>query len=159
LEYITIIINYCAVLTAFWEDSISDDPNPVILCITDNISAKNWTIHISKKSIIGQALARFFCGLLINSRVGINAKWISTLENKIADAISRLKVTNLLRSPTSTYDFSQLKQDHKELKAYHFFHPSPKLLSVIWKILLTQKCPLLSKVLEMRPPALGRLST
>ncbi len=71
LEYITIIINYCTALTAFWEDLIRDDPNPVILCITDNISAKNWTIHTSKKSIIGQAIARFFCGLLINLRVGI----------------------------------------------------------------------------------------
>ncbi len=159
LEYITIIMNYCAALTALGEDLICDDPNPAVLCVTDNISAKNWTIHTSKKSIIRRTLARFFCGLLINSRVGINAKWISTLENKIADVISRLKVTNLPQSPTSTYDFSQLQQDHKELKACCFFHPSPKLLSVIWKILLTQKCPSLSKVLEMRPPALGRLST
>jgi hypothetical protein len=74
LEYITIIINYCAVLTAFYEDSAFNDPNPVVLCITDNISAKNWTIHTSKKTIIEQALARIFCGLLINSRVGVNAK-------------------------------------------------------------------------------------
>jgi hypothetical protein len=53
LEYITIIINYCAALTAFYEDLVCDDPNPVVLCITDNISAKNWTIHTSKKSVIG----------------------------------------------------------------------------------------------------------
>jgi hypothetical protein len=130
LEYITIIINYCAALTAFYKDLICNDPNPVVLCVTDNISAKNWTIHTSKQSIIGRALARFFCGLLINSSVGINAKWISTLKNKIADNISRLKVTNLPHS-TSHYDFSQLKQDHKELKACCVFHPSPKLISVI----------------------------
>jgi hypothetical protein len=158
LEYITIIINYCAALTAFYEDLPCNDPNPVVLCITDNISAKNWTLHTSKKSIIGLALARIFCGLLINSRVGVNAKWISMLKNKIADDISRLKVTILPHSAPH-YDFSQLKQDHKEPKACCFFHPSPKLLSVIWKILLMQKCPSLSKVLEMRPPALGRLST
>ncbi len=158
LEYITIITNYCTALTAFYKDSICNDPNPVVLCVTDNISAKNWTIHTSKKSIIGQALARFFCGILINSSVGINAKWISTLKNKIADDISRLKVTNLPHS-TSHYDFSQLKQDHKELKACRFFHPIPKLLSVIWKILLTRKSPSLNEVLEMQLPALGRLST
>jgi hypothetical protein len=132
LEYITIIINYCAALTSFYEDSACNDPNPVVLCVTDNISAKNWTIHTSKKSIIGQALARIFCSLLINSRVGVNAKWISMLKNKIADDISRFKVTYLPCSAPH-YDFSQLKQDHKEIKACCFFHPSPKLLSVVWK--------------------------
>ncbi len=115
LEYITIIINYCTALTAFYKDLICNDPNPVVLCVTDNISAKNWTIHTSKKSIIGQALARFFCGLLINSSVGINVKWISTLKNKIADDISRLKVTNLLRS-TSHYDSSQLNRTTRNSK-------------------------------------------
>jgi hypothetical protein len=59
----------------------------VVRWVTDNISAKNWTVHTSKKSIIGRALARFFCGLLIDSNVGINAKWISTLANKIAKSL------------------------------------------------------------------------
>ena len=40
LEYVTIIINYCASLTAFLERKITDDPHPVVLCVTDNISAK-----------------------------------------------------------------------------------------------------------------------
>ncbi len=114
-------------------------------------------VHTSKKSTIGQALARFFCGLLIGSNVGINAKWISTLHNKIADDVSRLKLTNPSTN-TSHYNFSKLKQDHKELKTCHLFHPSPKLLSMIWKILLMRNCPVLSKVWEMRPPDLGKLS-
>ena len=46
-------------------------------------------MHTCKKSIIGRALARFFCGLLIGSEVGINAKWISTEANKIADEIEK----------------------------------------------------------------------
>jgi hypothetical protein len=158
LEFITIILNYCAALMAFYKDSITDDPYPVVLCVTDNISAKNWMIHTSKKSIIGRALARFFCGLLIGSRVGINAKWISTLHNKIADDVSRLKATNPSTN-TPHYDFANLKQDHKELKTCRFFHPSPKLLSMIWKILLTRSCPALKEVLQMRPPDLGKLST
>jgi hypothetical protein len=158
LEFITIILNYCAALTAFHKDSNIDDPYPVVLCVTDNISAKNWTMHTSKKSIIGRALARFFCGLLIGSRVGINAKWISTLHNKIADDVSRLKATNLSTN-TSHYDFTKLKQDHKELKTCCFFYPSPKLFSMILKILLTRSCPALSEVLQMKPPDLGKLST
>jgi len=40
LEFITIILNFCAALTAFYEDSNIDDPYPVVLCVTDNISAK-----------------------------------------------------------------------------------------------------------------------
>jgi hypothetical protein len=95
---------------------------------------------------------------LIDSNVGIDAKWISTLDNKIADDVSRLKATNL-STDTSHYDFSKLKQDHKELKTCRFFHPSPKLLSMIWKIFLMQNCPTLSKVLEVRPPNLGKLSS
>ena len=104
-----------------------------------------------------QALARFFCGLLIGSRVGIYAKWISTLQNKIADDVSRLKATNP-SSNTLHYDFAKLKQDHNELKTCCFFHLSPNLLSMIWKILLTRSCPALSEVLQMKPPDLGKLS-
>ena len=114
-------------------------------------------MHTSKKSIIGRALARFFCGLLIGSRVGINAKWINTLDNKIANDVSRLKATNLSTN-TPHYDFTKLKQDHKELKTYRFFHPSPKLLLMIWNILLTQSCPALSEFLQMKLPDLGKLS-
>jgi len=87
LEYVTIIINCCAAISAALEDETTTDPHPVVLCVMDNISAKNWMVHTSKKSIIGRALARFFCGLLIGSNIGINAKWISKLANKIVDKI------------------------------------------------------------------------
>ncbi len=84
-KYFTIIINYCASLVAFAIQKVNNDPHPIVLCITDDTSALNWTLHTSKKSRIGRALARFFCGLLIGSNVGVNAKWISTVENEIAD--------------------------------------------------------------------------
>ncbi len=103
-------------------------------------------------------MARFFCGLLIGSSVGVNATWISTTKNVITDKISRLKSTNPTSSPSLTYDYSNLQQEHKELKACSFFHPSPKLLSLIWEILLTQKCPDLSAVLKLKPSNLGKLS-
>ena len=103
LEYVTIIINNCAALTAF-ESEITINPHLVVICVTDNISAKNWTMHTCKKSIIGRACARFFCGLLIGSNIGINAKWISTLANKIADKISRIKKSTN-NPPSFQYDF------------------------------------------------------
>ncbi len=151
----TTIINYCAAITALLERQVTIDHHPVVLCITNNISTKNWTLHTSKKLIIGCALARFFCGLLIGLDVRINAKWISTAANKIADKIWRIKKSN---TPLSFhYDFTKLQQDHAELKNCHFFQPSPELLSMIWAILLTQKLPDLNKVLLLKQNGLGRL--
>jgi hypothetical protein len=163
LEYVTIIINYCAALVVFDTRNVNSDPYPVVLCVTDDTSMLNWTLHTSKRSIIGGALARFFCGLLIRLQVGTNAKWISTLENVIANKISRLKRTNEKSSslPTikPTYDYSKLQQEHKGLKVCSSFQPSPKLLSLIWEILLTRKCPDLSVILKLKPQDLGKLCT
>jgi len=158
LEYVTIIVNYCAAISVILEDDDIADPHPVMLCVTDNISAKRWTVHTSKKSIISRALARFFCRLLIGSNVGINAKWISTLANKIADEISRIK-KSAHNSSSFQYFFSKLQKDHVELKHCSFFQPSQELLSMIWDILLTRKSPDLSKVLLLKQNGLGRLST
>jgi hypothetical protein len=58
-------LNYCASLVVFASCEVNDDLHPVVLCVTDNTSALNWTLHTSKKSNIGRALARFFCSLLI----------------------------------------------------------------------------------------------
>ncbi len=158
LEYVTIIINCCGALTAYLEDGLDKDPHLVVLCITDNVSAKKWTMHTSKKSIIGRALARFFCGLMIGLDVGINAKWIATETNKIADAILRLKKSHTSTSTSFHYDFSKLKQDHADLKHCHFYHPSQELLSLIWKTVLTQKSPDLDSVQALKLSGLGRLS-
>ena len=112
LEYITIIINYCAALVVFDSRKVNDDPHPVVLCVTDNTSALNWTLHTSKKSIIRQVLARFFCGLLIGSNLGVNAKWISSLKNILADKISRLKRADNNPLPPTSYDYSKFQQAH-----------------------------------------------
>jgi hypothetical protein len=141
LEFMTIILNYCASLVLFENCKVNDDPHPVVLGVTDNTSALNWMLHTSKKSIILRALARFFCGLLIGSNVGINAKLISTIENVIEDEISRLKkliATNSTSSSIPFYGYANLQQEHVELKACTFFQPSPKLVLLIWEILLTQ---------------------
>ncbi len=161
-EYFTIILNYCASLVVFASQKINDDPHPVVLCVTDNTSALNWTLHTSKKSRIGRALARFFCGLLIGSNLGINAKWISTVENIIANKISRLKklTSTNSKSPPShnTYNYANLQQEHKELKACNSFQPSHKLVSLLLEMMLTGNCPDLKQILKLRPQDLGKLS-
>jgi hypothetical protein len=159
LEYFTIIMNYCASLLVFKTRKINNDPHPVVLCVMDNTSALNWTLHTSKKSIIGRALARFFCGLLIGSNVGVNAKWISTIKNVIADKILRFKTTNLEPSSLPTYNYANLQQEHEELKVCSFFQPSPKLVLLLWEIMLARKCPDLSLILSLKPQDLGRLCT
>jgi hypothetical protein len=113
LEYVRIIINYCVAITALVDSDITNDSHPVVLGVTDNVSAKTWTMVTCKKSIIGQALARVFCGLLIGSNVGINSKWISIAANKIADNISRIKnltLQLLLLSITISPNFNRTMQ-------------------------------------------------
>jgi hypothetical protein len=72
LEFVTVIINYCAALNVVWTSPVTDDPHPVILNITDNSSALSWTLYTCKQSKIGQMLACFFCSLSINLPLGIN---------------------------------------------------------------------------------------
>jgi hypothetical protein len=73
-------------------------------------------LHTSKKSIIGRALARIFCGLLIGSNVGVNTKWISTIKNVIANKILRFKTANHEPSSLLTYNYANLQQEQEELK-------------------------------------------
>jgi hypothetical protein len=88
LEFVTVIINYCAALYVVWTSPITEDPHPVILNVTNNSSALLWTLHTRKQSKTGQMLPCFFCSLLINLPLGINSQWISKIDNKIVDNIS-----------------------------------------------------------------------
>ncbi len=65
--------------------SPTNDPYLVLLNVTDTASTLSWTTGACKKSKVGRMLAHFFCLLMINSPLGINSKWISTDDNKIAD--------------------------------------------------------------------------
>ncbi len=88
LKFFTVIINYCVSLHMFMTRSITNDPHPVLLNMTNNASALRWTNYICRKSKLGRLQLRFFCSLLINSLLGINSQWISTYDNKMADNIS-----------------------------------------------------------------------
>jgi hypothetical protein len=90
--------------------------------VTDNASALSWTTGACKKSKVGRLLARFFCSLMINSPLGINSKWISTDDNKIAinskwistddnkiaDDISRIKRESVQEDSPPFFDYSTL---------------------------------------------------
>ena len=75
LEFVAIIINYATALTYVIENPDSSDPHPVSLNWADSKSALRWVTHACKGSLAGRALSRLFCSLLINSKLGIDAKW------------------------------------------------------------------------------------
>jgi hypothetical protein len=91
LKFVTDIINYCATLHIITTTSVTNDPYPVLLNVTNNTSALSWTTGACKKTNVGRLLAHFFCLLMINLPFGINSKWISTDDKKIADDISCIK--------------------------------------------------------------------
>jgi hypothetical protein len=147
LEFVTIIINYCATLHMVLSTNPTYNPYQVLLDITDNASALSWTTGACHKSRIGHLLARFFCSLLINSPLGINSQWISTLHNAIADDISCAKTATLEHTHShSSFDYSSLQQKYPELSHCSFFQPAPELISFIWEIVLTERWPCHNKI-------------
>ncbi|KAL7529165.1 hypothetical protein ACHAXR_005018 [Thalassiosira sp. AJA248-18] len=152
LEFVAIIINYAAALTAIETDGC-DDPYPVLLNMADNMSSVRWTNHGCKSSLSGRALARLFCMLLVNSRLGINAKWLSTKANFIADDISRINKSD----NKTSFNFAELKQRYPQLADCRAFQPSRELLSLIWQTVLTKKSPSLETVQTLKQRGLGKL--
>jgi hypothetical protein len=158
LEFVTVIINYCAALHVVRTSSVTDDPHPVILNVTDNSSALSWTLHTCKQSKIGQMLAHFFCSFLINSPLGINLQWISRIDNKIADNISCLKKQSDNNS-SPAFDYTILKQTYLELRHCSFFQIQPELILLIWDIMLTEKWLNHKEVQTLKQRPLGKLTT
>jgi hypothetical protein len=130
IQFAMVIINYCTALHVVRTSPITDDPHPVILNVTDNSSALSWTLHTCKRSKIRQMLACFFCSLLINSHLGINSQWISTINNKIADDISRIKKHSDNNS-SPAFNYTILKQMYMELRHCSFFQIQPELITLI----------------------------
>ncbi len=158
LKFVTVIINYCAPLHMVLSKNPTNNPYPVLLIVTDNASTLSWTTGACHKSRIGRLLACFFCSLLINSSLGINSQWISTLHNAIANDISRAKTaaseyTHLYPS----FDYPSLQQKYPELSHCSFFQPAPELISLIWEIVLTEKLPCHNKIRRLTLRPLGNL--
>lgn len=78
--------NYSAALTLIREKNFTENPWPVVLEWCDNTSVSRS--HGCMKLNIGRALCILFCGLLINSRLGINYKWLWMHGNVVVDEIS-----------------------------------------------------------------------
>ena len=74
LEFLTVIIDYCAAYTVITTQHVTDDPHPVLLSMVDNTSAHSWTNHTCKGSMLGRLLTIFFCMLLMDYTLGMNSE-------------------------------------------------------------------------------------
>jgi hypothetical protein len=160
LKFVTVIINYCAALHIVLSTNPTNNPYPVLLNVTDNTSALSWTTSACRKSRIGCLLARFSCLLLINSPLGINSQWISTLHNAIADDISHAKTAaSEYTHSHPSFDYLSLQQKYLELSHFSFFRPAPELISLIWEIVLTERWPCHDEIRRLKLRPLGNLIT
>jgi len=107
----------------------------VVLLEADNTTAEAWLTKACKNSIIGRALGRLQCALMLNNPVGTNAHHLSTIENEIADGISRFKSES-----DTMLGFDSLVQTHPQLSVCRRFHPNPVIFSAIMEALLHKKC-------------------
>ncbi len=159
LEFVTVIINYCAMLHIITTTSATDDPYPVLLIVTNNASALSWTTGACKKSKVGCMLACFFCSLMINLPLRINSKWISTDDNKIADDISCIKKESANEDSPPFFDYLTLTQRYPELIHCSSFTIQPKLILLILEIVLTKRWPCHNKIRRLRLKPLSKLIT
>jgi hypothetical protein len=152
LEFGMTIINLAAVMCALAHGIPCEDPHPVLLNYCDNIAACAWINYKCKESLIGRRLAMIYIGLILNSNLGVQAEWISTTQNFIADDISRL----IKNSSDKRFDFtSLLKKYPTQLKGCRRFMPSEKLTSLIWDVLLSKDSPDPLTIRSWEPKTLG----
>jgi hypothetical protein len=104
------------------------------LLIADNTAAESWMETACNSSLIGRALSRLQCAMMMNNNVGFHTGHVTTTNNVIADRISRLK-----RESHSMRGFESLLQEYPELAGCKRFQPSVELISHIMDAILLKK--------------------
>ena len=153
LEMICVIVNFAAAIHCCHVDGIDLTAFPIILNWCDNTSACSWINHKCKTSMLGRKLALVFLGLLMGTSLGVQAEWLPTALNVVADDISRLT------SDDGVYDYQRLLTDHPSLSSCRQFQPSPTLLGMIWGVLQSNDSPDPLIIKKLSPLALGSLTS
>jgi hypothetical protein len=77
LEFVTVIINYCAALHMVLSTNPTNDPYPMLLNVTDNASALSWTTGACHRSRMGCLLAHRPIQQIIKcTRNAYHLKWL-----------------------------------------------------------------------------------
>ena len=160
LEFFCVIVNFAAAICALAAGHATiDDVYPVLLNWCDNISACAWVNSKCKESLIGRRLALVFVGLLLNSNMGIQAEYLNTVKNFIADDISRLRKIATDKN-SFNFDYAKLLSTYPEqLTGCKQFHPSELLLSTLYDVLLNNVSPDPLTIKQWTPEMLGRFGS
>ena len=150
LEFATAIINYAASLAILELDPSKvslNNPHPVLLNWSDNSTTNSWLKKTAYHSPKHRALSRILCSLRMDSMLGLNAKFVSTNDNFIADDISRLKPIDF------DVSYNSIIQKYPQMRSCQIFHPSQELCSSLFTGLLVG-----AKVGVSRPKILGHFT-
>jgi hypothetical protein len=95
MKYATSIVNFAASMH-YWiiqkkQEGKNIPYHHTVLIMADNKSTKSWATKGCKRFLAGRALGQIQCALMINNPVGLDAAYINTKANVIADEVSRVK--------------------------------------------------------------------
>ena len=134
LEFAGMIITYAAAYHFYKEAPDPTDPFPLVRLFGDNSTAESWMRKTCTKSMPGRALGRLLCALMIGNPVGIDVEHVTSEDNDLADAISRMKSND-----DTLLGISSLMQDYPPLRGCRRFQPSSQLLSLLMEAISQKK--------------------
>ena len=135
LEYAAQLITYAAAYHFYHNNPDPSDPYPMVLFYADNRCSESWMDKACNSSLIGRALSRTQCAMMINNNVGHYTGHVTTKQNIISDRFSRIKLeTNSMRG------FLSIVQDYLALAGCKRFQPSAVLILHLMDAISQKKC-------------------
>jgi hypothetical protein len=144
LEFVALIISYAATLVALDTSSAYQPQPPVLLAKGDNTTSLSWLRRqTADRSIAAKALAHVFATLAARGQVSVNTEHIAGVTNVVADSLSRYEDWCAKNpGPDSQRAFwTNFLTDFPQTRHCRLFHPSHKLLSLLWQALLLNSVP------------------
>ena len=126
LKMVGIIINFAASIHTCWRDNVSVDDFPVLLNACDGLSANAWVNYRCKTSMTGRTLGRLFVGLLMGTKIGIQAA--CGPDSKTEGSASLCAAA----SGRDIFDFRDLIHNVPSLSSCRQFQPSRTLLGLVF---------------------------
>ena len=152
LEMVCVILNMATAIFVCNHDKLDLSTHPVLLDFCNNTAACALVNACCKHSMIGQWLVWFFIVFLMDTKIRVQAEWLTAHLNLIADEILQLKA----KDGKGDYDYAQLNMSYPILAPCRCqFQPPDFLLGVIWDILLEESCPDPLVVQALKPKTLG----
>ncbi len=108
---VCVIVHLSAAIFICDVDGLDLTAHPFLLNFCDNTAACAWVNDRCKHSLIDRRLGRLFVSLLMSTKIGIQAEWIATKDNFIADEILRLRKA----SKDYEHHYAKLKETYPML--------------------------------------------